>query len=72
MYVRVYSRPQIKVGGKKESHILPFFDCRVRAGRAGFKIPAGTRDLSLLRIFQTGSGALPASCLMGTRVLSWG
>jgi len=58
MYVRLYSRLQIKVGGKKESHILQLFDCRVRAGRTGFQIPAGARDFSLLQIFQTGSGAL--------------
>jgi hypothetical protein len=35
-------------------------------------IPAGTKDLSLLKNFQTGSGDLPASYSVGTRVPSLG
>jgi len=67
MYVRVYSRPQIKVGGKKESHILTAV---YGLDKPGLEFRLG-QGIFLLRIFHTGAGALPASCLMGTRVLSW-
>jgi hypothetical protein len=39
---------------------------RVRAGRSGVRIPAGTRDFSLLRNVQTGFGAHSPFYSMGT------
>jgi hypothetical protein len=43
----------------------------VRARRAGFD-PGRARDFSLLHGIQTGAGAHPASCLIGTKILSPG
>jgi hypothetical protein len=43
-----------------------------RAGRSGVRISAGTRDVPLFQIFQTGCEAHPASYSMGTGVLSRG
>jgi hypothetical protein len=37
----------------------------------GFKSQWGVRDSFVLQIIQFGSGAHPASYLVGTRVLSW-
>ena len=42
------------------------------AGRPGIWILLGVRDFSVLQNVQTGSGAHPASCSLGTGVLSWG
>jgi len=42
----------------------------ILAGRAGNRIVVGARDFSVLN-FQTGSGAHPASCSVGTGVLLW-
>ena len=39
---------------------------RLRAGRSGLLIPIWARDFSLLRNAQSGSGAHPAPCLVGT------
>jgi hypothetical protein len=39
------------------------------AGRSGDRIPVGTRFSAAV---QTGPGAHPASCTMGTGSLSWG
>jgi hypothetical protein len=36
----------------------------------GVRSPAGAEDFSSILCVQTGSGAHPASCPMGTRVLS--
>jgi hypothetical protein len=41
-------------------------------GAIGVRSPAGTKDLSSSLCVQTGSGAHPASCTMGTEVLSPG
>jgi hypothetical protein len=43
---------------------------RLRAGRPGVRILSGARDLSLLQIVQTSPGIHPASCTIGTRILS--
>jgi hypothetical protein len=40
-YVRVYSRPQIKVGGKKESHILQFLTVVYGLDEPGLKYRLG-------------------------------
>ena len=45
---------------------------RLWAGWSWVRIPAGTRDLSLLQSIQTGSGSHPVSYWMGTGVLSVG
>jgi len=42
------------------------------AGYFGIKIPPEEKDFSLLQNIQTGSRAHPASCAMGTGVLSRG
>jgi len=42
----------------------------LRAGRSGFRVPAGVGGILFSRISQTGSGAHPASCSIGTRVRS--
>jgi hypothetical protein len=42
---------------------------RIRAGRAGERIPAWAIDLSVLQNVQTDSAAQPASNYMGTAVL---
>ena len=44
----------------------------LQAGRNGVRIPAGTRQFSLLQNVQTGSGAHQAYYLMGTEALSRG
>jgi hypothetical protein len=44
---------------------------RLQAGWSRIHIPVGPRDLSLLQNIQTGTGAHPASYLMGTGFLSW-
>jgi hypothetical protein len=41
-------------------------DSSVGIVMAGVRFPAGTRDFSLLHSVQTGSGAHPASYIMGT------
>ena len=38
----------------------------VWAGRSDFRISAGAKDVSVLRIVQTGSGVHPAPCSVGT------
>jgi len=43
---------------------------RLLAGRCGVHIPAGATDLSLLQNVHTGSGAIPSSFSLGTRVIS--
>jgi hypothetical protein len=45
---------------------------RLLAGKSGIRIPARSRDSSLLRTIQPGSGAQPASCFMSTRGFSLG
>ena len=45
---------------------------RLRAGRSGFRVPAGARDLSLFRAFQIGSGVHLVSSSIGTLILSRG
>jgi len=42
------------------------------AGQPGIRMLLGVRDFSVLQNVQTGSGAHPASCSLGTGVLSWG
>jgi hypothetical protein len=42
----------------------------LEAARNGVRIPAGTRDFSLLQNVQTGSGTRRASYLMSTGALS--
>ena len=44
----------------------------LEAGRKGVRIPAGSRDFSLLQNVQTGPGARRASYLMSTGALSRG
>jgi len=39
---------------------------RLQTGRSGIRIPASARDFCLLENVQTGSGAYPASCSVGT------
>jgi len=41
---------------------------RLWAGRSGVRFPAEAGDFSLLRIVQTGRGAQPVSCQIGTEV----
>jgi hypothetical protein len=43
---------------------------RLQAGWYGLRIPARTRDFSLLQNVRTGSGSHPASCSGGSGVLS--
>ena len=45
---------------------------RLWGGRFGFRIPAGTRDFSLLQKIQTAFGSHPAFCSIGTGLLSRG
>jgi len=42
------------------------------AGQSRFRIPPGTKYLSLLQYIQTISGAHPSSFSVGTRVFAWG
>jgi hypothetical protein len=50
------------------SHVTEDYDTFV----IGVRSPAGAKDFSSILCVQTGSGAHPASCTMGTRVLSPG
>jgi hypothetical protein len=47
-------------------------ETKLRAGRTGVRIPAGTRDLSLLQNVYTCSGAHLACYSVGTGVIYWG
>ena len=44
----------------------------LRAGGCGVRIAAGATEFSLLLTVQTRSGAHPASCAVGTNILSPG
>jgi hypothetical protein len=55
------------VGGSQGSIIS--ITTVLQAGQSGVQILVGERDFYFLQTFQTGSGAYPASCSMGTGVL---
>jgi hypothetical protein len=46
-------------------------ETRLWAGQSGVRILAGARDFCFLQNVQNGSGAQPASCSVGTRIISW-
>ena len=45
---------------------------RIRVGRSGVRLLAGTRDFFAVRNVRNGSGACPASYSVGTEVLARG
>jgi hypothetical protein len=50
----------------------PLLNCLQDDRAIGVRSPAGAKDFSSILCVQTGSGAHPASCPMGTGVLSLG